>query len=932
MFKKRLTYFGFIVFSIIFVFLFETKLVQAQWPAISKTTKPWTRWWWMGSAVNEADLRIQLKAFAAAGFGGVEIVPIYGAKGYEKKFINYLSKDWMAKLDFCVKEGAKLGMGVDVSVGTGWPIGGPQVMAEDGASKFLVQRYLVSAQKPLTENIRINDKKQEGLNGVGLSAAMAYHSTEGSIDITKFIDADGKLNWMPPAGEWEIYALFNAKTRQEVKRSAPGGEGYTLDHFSKKALNNYLSRFDEAYGNDSRGVRSFFNDSYEVYGANWTPDFFDVFAKKRGYSLQPYIREVFTQTNANTDLVSRLKSDYRETMAELMLYNFSEKFTSWAHSKKALSTNQAHGSPGNLLDLYAAVDIAESETFGSSYFPIPGLRRDSQDIRNVDPDPIMLQFASSAAHVTGHKFASTETFTWLTEHFKTSWSQCKPELEQVFLSGINHVFYHGSTYSPKAAKWPGWLFYASVNFVPNNSLWPHLKGLNQYIGRCQSVLQAGSPDNELLMYWPVYDVWHKEKGTDMPLKVHDVDEWLHPTPFYKNVIELQKSGFALDFVSDKMIGEATVNESVIRIKSGGAKYKVLVVPACRFMPFNVLSKLIKMAETGADIIFQALPTDVPGLSNLDANRKELARLIESIKFAPIGDGIQVFTIGKGKIILSPDISKGLNLLQVNREKLTDAGLKFIRRNINGEKYYYIVNHQALEVDSYLPLNIATNQAVIMDPQSGKTGRVVVVKKNGENTVRIQLKPGEAWIVRASNKTSGMGVWRYLNMPAKSIEIKGPWNLAFTAGGPTLPAPAKLAETNTWTSLADTNVHNFSGTGVYSTQFKMASKINAEYLLNFSGVHESAKVFINGNYAGMAWSIPYRLRVGQWLKPGVNSIRIEVANLMANRIRYMDRSNQVWRNYHEINFVNINYKAFDAANWPVQPSGLSGPVTLTVHPN
>ena len=49
--------------------------------------------------------------------------------------------------------------------------------------------------------------------------------------------------------------------------------------------------------------------------------------------------------------------------------------------------------------------------------------------------------------------------------------------------------------------------------------------------------------------------------------------------------------------------------------------------------------------------------------------------------------------------------------------------------------------------------------------------------------------------------------------------------------------------------------------------------------------------------------------------------------MANRIRNMDRNGEVWRNYHEINFVNINYKNFDAANWKVQPSGLDGEVKL-----
>jgi hypothetical protein len=111
-------------------------------------------------------------------------------------------------------------------------------------------------------------------------------------------------------------------------------------------------------------------------------------------------------------------------------------------------------------------------------------------------------------------------------------------VEQVFLSGVNHVFFHGVTYSPEDVPWPGWLFYASLNLTPANSLWPHFRGMNDYIARTQSVLQAGKPDNELAVYWPVYDFWNQPKGREELITVHAIDEWLHPTPFYKQVKSL----------------------------------------------------------------------------------------------------------------------------------------------------------------------------------------------------------------------------------------------------------------------------------------------------------------------------------------------------------------------------------------------------------
>jgi hypothetical protein len=54
---------------------------EPPWAKPTPESRPWTRWWWLGSAVDEANLTRQLEQLAAAGFGGVEICPIFGAKG-----------------------------------------------------------------------------------------------------------------------------------------------------------------------------------------------------------------------------------------------------------------------------------------------------------------------------------------------------------------------------------------------------------------------------------------------------------------------------------------------------------------------------------------------------------------------------------------------------------------------------------------------------------------------------------------------------------------------------------------------------------------------------------------------------------------------------------------------------------------------------------
>lgn len=876
--------------------------------------------------MNKTDIEKQLRSLADAGFGGVEITPIYGAQGYEDQYIDYLSDDWMEILQFTIQKADELGMGVDMNLGTGWPFGGPQITPDKAASKLVLQSYNFTAGKKLADPITIQDKRQNKAD-VDLLAIVAYEKDGLITDLIKFIDQDGMLNWTPKS-DGVVIAAFNGKTRQKVKRAAPGGKGWTMDHFSKEALDVYLSRFDSAFEHIDRRPRAFFNDSFEVYGSSGTKDIFQEFQQRRGYDLKLHLRELGSRID--TEMNRRIQSDYRETVGELLLEEFTQPWTNWSHNLGALTKNQAHGSPGNLLDLYATVDIPECETFGSTYFPIPGLRRDTADIRvdNEVPDPIMLKFASSAANVTGKKYVSSETFTWLAEHFKVSLSQCKPELEQAFLSGVNHVFYHGTTYSPEEAGWPGWLFYASVQFGPANSFWPHINGLNEYIARCQSVLQQGNADSDLLMYFPMYDVRNITGRLDQQLSIHSIDEWLHPTNFYKESNKLMGNGYFVDFASDKLISDFIVANGEINHVDEGGKYKTLIIPACEMMPIATLHDILELAQKGATIIFQELPKDVPGFNELENRRKELKALLESIPFESADQNMKMARMRDGKILLSSDLNVALNKLKIDHETINQTGLKFLRRKIKDDIYYYLVNHTSDNFDEAVELRVDTENAILMNPNRGNFGKITGINENGKAKVRIQLKSGESIIVRCTDKNvAQIQDWKYASSSKELMTLDGPWKLSFSHGGPELPENTQLEKLLSWIELDDEKAVNFSGQGIYEYQLNMEDELADDYMLELGKVAESAKVWINDKEVGVLWSLPFEVRVGKYLEKGENTVRIEVANLMANRIRFMDQNGMEWRKFHEINFVNIRYKPFDASDWNPMPSGLLGPVVL-----
>jgi hypothetical protein len=825
------------------------------WPEITRENKPWTRWWWPGSAVDQASLTRQLEQFAAAGLGGVEITPIYGAKGYESRYVNFLSPQWMEMLAHTGREAQRLGLGVDMATGTGWPFGGPWI------------------------------DEAHALQRVALK--------------------EGRLIGEP--------------TKMMVKRAAPGGEGLVVDPYSPDALRRYLAPFDQAFANFPRGlVRGQFHDSFEYFNASWTARLPEVFRAMHGYDLQPFAAALVARNSAEVksvdrDTLARIKSDYRETLAGLHL-DFLRTWVAWSHEKGFVVRNQSHGAPANLLDLYGTVDIPETEVFGSTPFPLPGLRRAADEVRHDQdlPEPLVVRMASSAAHVMGRQLASSESATWLRDHWKVSLAYVKPELDRILADGINHIFYHGTVFSPQDAPWPGWLFYASTQFQPHNTWWQDFGALNRYVARVQSVLQRGQPDNDILLYWPLADVWDNADGLAKMLSVHHVN-WLTEQPVGKIARALLEKGYSFDYISDAQLLSSRAEQQ--RIATPGSRYQVLLVPATRRMPVATLQKLAALAQAGTTVIFEQLPEDVPGHGRLEERRAQFKQALGQLP---------------GRALVNRDVIAALATARVTRESIADSGLNFLRRATPHGSSYFITNLTARDYEGWTTLGTKLETAVICDPLSGATGDAAVRPgEAGQGKIFLQLAPGESLLVcttRQAEKASK--AWPYRQSAGAPAPLAGTWTIAFTAGGPELPPALSTTTLRSWTDLGGEEAKRFGGTARYRIEFDAPATAADDWRLDLGDVRESARVRLNGREVATVWSLPMRVRVGEYLRPGRNMLELEVTNLAANRIRYLDQQKVPWKIMREINFVNINYKPFDAAGWPLTPSGLLGPVTLT----
>lgn len=846
MYKLKLTFFACLL-------SFSAGTFAQSWPVANPEAKPGARWWWLGSAVNKSDLEYNIHEYADKGIGALEITPLYGVQGNDANNIDFLSPRWMQALKDCEDIGARYGVQIDMNSGTGWPFGGPKVPIEEAACKLVYVDTLVSAKDIKNydpHSLRLRNPKEVAT------------STLDTVLV------------LPENGNYRVIAVYYGRTRQKVKRAAPGGEGYVIDHFNKDAVKHYLEHFDEAFA--SSGVpfpNTFFNDSYEVYGADWTPTMFADFYRLRGYHLEDHMNELLGFVK---DKDNKVLSDYRETLSDLLLENFTNQWTAWAHSHGAKTRNQAHGSPANLIDVYSAVDIPEIEGFGKSEFGIKGLWKETlpEFIRKNDSDLSMLKYAASAAHVTGKPLVSSETFTWLTEHFRTSLAFCKPDFDLMMVSGVNHIYYHGICYSPKDDPWPGWRFYASMDMSPTNSIWRDAGYFNEYITRCQSFMQMGKPDNDFLILLPIRDMWSKRTGKTilMQFAIHDMKK--KAPQFIDDVLTIDRLGYDCDYISEKYLLTTTFRNGRL-VTEGGTTYKALIIPGTGTMPENVKAHIESLRQQGAVIIRDVIPAEL------------------------------------AKAAKSEEIKSKLHL-------------KAIRRSNDNGYHYFVSNLTPDDVDEYVTLAVPFADIALFNPLNGEIHRA----QTRDGKVRIALRSGESVIIQTSDTPYDDKLQLADGRTRKTVKtLDGKWNFSFAESAPEVKGTYKMKKLTTWQQLPLENASVTMGTGVYETTFCIKPEQGAGYSIDLGDVRESARVYLNGQFVGAAWCVPYVLDCTQYLKKGKNTLRIEVTNLPANRIADLDRRGVNWRKFNEINVVKLDYSKGTYANWQPVPSGLNSPITI-----
>lgn len=440
-------------------------------------TAPMMRWWWFGPDVTDAEIDRELEAMKAAGIGGAEVAYVYPLSEVTEPLG---SDGFLGHLRHAAETAQRLGLRLDVTLGSGWSFGGPWI-TEELAARGLYWESREVGLKPL-------EIGPSGWPGDEIVAAfVADGSTQEPTRAYAAVPLSHGVAQVPAGlGPRHVLVAHSRLTGQNVKRAAVGAEGPVFDHYSATATRTHLAAFGDPIleAVPASYLGSVFCDSLEVYESDWTADLPREFLVRRGYDVMPLL---YLLSVGGPD-AQTVRADMWQTLAELYEEGFIGVCRDWAAGHGVPFRIQSYGTPPGTVSSYRYADLYEGEGWG---------------FREITQS----RWATSAAHLYGHDVVSAETWTWVhSPSFRATPLDLKGEAHQHFLGGINQIIGHGWPYSPPDAPGPGWFFYASGALDDRNPWWVAMPEVTRYVTRLSWLLRRGEHVADALLYLPNRDV------------------------------------------------------------------------------------------------------------------------------------------------------------------------------------------------------------------------------------------------------------------------------------------------------------------------------------------------------------------------------------------------------------------------------------------
>ena len=890
------------------------------------------RWWWFGPAVTKPQLEREMRLMKEGGIGGFEVQPTYPLAVDDErpglKNLRFLSPEFLDAIRFTAEKAKELGLRMDLTLGSGWPYGGPQFPAGEGAGRLLTQVIQVPAGQKRVPVPPLRDgqslitafvgKGNSGLTAIG-GRGRGPGSNAGRIDVRpmkEILIQDGAAVLAADAPDpAEVVFFIAGRTGMQVKRPAFGAEGNVIDHYSAGVVDKFIREVAEpvikACG--SNPPYALFCDSLEVGGEDWTGDLLAEFQRRWGYDLRPLLPALIGDIGPDT---AEIRHDWGRTLTEMFNDHFNAHFARLAKDSHSRFRIQGYGSPSAGLYSYAYVDLPEGE--GDQWHGHRASR-----------------WASSASHLMGMPVTSAEAFTWLhSPVFRATPLDVKAEGDTYFLQGINQIICHGWPYTAEGAAYPGWSFYAAAVFNENNPWWIVMPDVSRYLQRLSYILRQGTPANDIALYLANSDAWADFAPGRISLS-DAVGLKLGPDI----VPAVLDSGYNLDFFDDGMLDlRGKIEHGTLVF--GDLRYKVIVLAGVERIAPSTMHKLKEFADGGGILVAtRRLPDRAAGYKATAQDGQVVRDLARRLFQAPDAPGFFIENEAQFGSALARRLTPDVTI----RPPSPQVG--FIHRHTQDAEVYFLANTANVRKDVKVGFRVAALQAEVWDPMTGEVRSADVVEKApGATAVSVALEPyGSTLIVFTNRILPALPKAPAVAVVPGPLDLSSRWTVRFGKDA----RPVVMDKLASWTD--DPATKDFSGMATYEKTVSVAPEMLKDGLslsLNFGPafasrdvrggtqrfaaalevpVREAAVAYINDQRVGSVWTPPYSVDVTGQLKPGDNQIRIEVANLAVNHT--------VADGYPSYNLQGVRqrfgnrFDPQDLNQLQPLPSGLLGPIQL-----
>jgi hypothetical protein len=729
------------------------------------------------------------------------------------------------------------------------------------------------------------------------------------IDVTKFMDKNGQLNWDAPEGKWQIIRFGHASNLQLTRPCPAHVIGLECDRLSKTGIEAHFDGFmkkiiEESGVHAGKSLTFAHIDSWEAHSQNWTGNLPKEFEKRRGYDPIPWLPVLSGRVIGSPELSSRFLWDFRFTVSEMMLDNFAGRFKQLLEPHNIKLSIEAYGNMTNDNISYAGIaDMPVSEFWarGGGEFPLLDYKALYYNSSKV---------LSSASHIYGRPITSAEAWT-SDRYWRDHPYTLKAVGDKMFCLGVNRMIGHLYAHQAYDDIIPGlthrrW----GQHFNRFNTWWSYNRPWWNYLSRCQFMLQQGEFVADVI-YW---------FGEGSPINVNDMS------------FQMPK-GYDFDFASTEIVRQMRVKDGKIILPSG-MSYNYLLLPDDERITLPMVRKIKELVDNGAKVIAQKRITGSPSLADYPKGDEEIKEIVADlwdnhrIVFGKTLD--QVFSGDS----LPPDFS--------------GQELNFIHRKTKEEDIYFIANEKNSRVEGIqCSFRIDNKIPEIWNPETGEIKNLSgFSEKEGVVTILLDFEPAQSWfIVFREKSTDNIPLATANFSEIKEIQtISGPWAVKFDErwGGP--KEAVTFDSLTDWSKHRNPGIHYYSGTAVYNRVFEIENIPDSPVFLDLGKVQMIARVRLNGKDCGIAWKPPYRIDISSAIHEGINTLEIDVVNNWVNRLIGDEQLplDAKWKDWEKLEewpgWIKNGEKSptgrftFTTARpyrkeSPLMPSGLLGPVKI-----